>query len=70
VVAMNPGMQPIDLDVIVEGVTGGRLEPVPLEGSGSVDGGAASVAPAPIDGGRATLRLPPRTGAVARVTGR
>ena len=45
VVACNPGTEPVDLGLLVEGVTGGRLEPVPLEGAGAADVGAASGGP-------------------------
>jgi neopullulanase len=60
ILAMNAGDDEMDLEVVVEGMGEGRLEPVELPG---VDAGAA----VDVRGGRARIPLPARTGRVLRV---
>jgi neopullulanase len=62
VLAINAGTEPIDLEVTIDDVDRGRLEPVALESAGEGSANAAGIA-----AGRATIRIPPRTGLVSRV---
>ena len=63
ILALNPGDGEMALEVAVEGVGAGRLEPVGLDG-----GPDAGVAVDVVDG-RARIPLPARTGRVLRVAG-
>jgi cyclomaltodextrinase len=62
VLAINAGSEPVDLEVAVDAVGRGRLEPIEL-------GWPAEPVPGAIDivDGRATVRIAPRTGLLARV---
>jgi neopullulanase len=62
IVAMNPGDGDVQLEVVVEGIGEGRLEPLALAGA---DPGG----PVGVQDGRAALPLPPRSGRVLRVAG-
>jgi cyclomaltodextrinase len=66
VVACNPGVESIALEVIVDEVVDGRLTPVEVDPAGTVGEGAGE----DIAGGRARLQLAPRAGAVYRVAAR
>jgi neopullulanase len=63
ILALNPGEGEADLEVAVEGVADGRLEPIELAG---VDAGPLGE----VRDGRARIGLPARTGRVLRVAGR
>jgi neopullulanase len=60
VVAINAGVETIELDVVLTGIEHGQLVPIDLEGS-------APGVPAAVTGGRARPSLPARTGGVWRV---
>jgi cyclomaltodextrinase / maltogenic alpha-amylase / neopullulanase len=62
IVAVNPGTEPVRLDIRIEGTVGdeGRLEPVALPAFGGIAG-------VPIRDGSATLDLPGRSGSVLRI---
>jgi cyclomaltodextrinase / maltogenic alpha-amylase / neopullulanase len=64
VVAINPADAAIELDVIIDGVSGGILEPIALPRAGGV---ASDLAGAVVAGGRASIAVPARTGHVFRV---
>jgi neopullulanase len=62
VLALNPGDGPLELPVTLDGIGAGRLEPIPLDGTG--DGPPAAVE---LTDGLGRIPLPPRTGSVFRV---
>jgi hypothetical protein len=62
ILALNPGESEMLLDVAIEGVASGRLEPVELPG---VDAGGA----VDVSDGRARIPLLARAGRVMRVAG-
>jgi cyclomaltodextrinase / maltogenic alpha-amylase / neopullulanase len=62
ILALNPGEDEMPLDVAIEGVGAGRLEPVELPGIDA--GGAVDVAD-----GRARIPVPAKAGRVMRVAG-
>ena len=61
VLALNPGDEPTELPVTLDGIGAGRLEPVSLEGSGAA-GSAVEVTD-----GHARIRLEARAGSVFRI---
>lgn len=62
VVAVNPGTGPVSLEVVIDGVAQGSLQPVDL-------GDGRSGAPSMVVAERASLAIPPRSGIVSRVVG-
>jgi cyclomaltodextrinase / maltogenic alpha-amylase / neopullulanase len=65
VIALNPGDDPVELDVAVDGVDHGRLERIPLSGDASNAGDAPTIVH--VTDGAARLFLPPRIGSPYRV---
>ncbi len=64
IVAVNAGVDAIELDVVLEDLPVGRLEPVTL--AGAVDATGTTAAAVPVADGRARLVVPARTGIVLR----
>jgi neopullulanase len=65
VIVVNPGDDPIEIDVVVEGIDHGRLERIPL--SGDVPGAGDAASTVDIAHGVSRLVLPPRVGCLYRV---
>ncbi len=63
VVAVNPGTDAVDLELAIDGVASGSLDPIELAGWGP----ALPSDPALVRDGRAAISIPPRHGAVLRV---
>jgi neopullulanase len=69
VIALNPGIDAVSLDVTLDGVGDGTLDSVELVGIEPGGGSEAVAGPAAVVDGAARLVVPPRAGQVLRLIG-